>query len=93
MPERFAAACDCLHDLVFPVLRGVSACQTLSAYVQLREARWVIPDLLGKGNRTRTVPMPAGVKARIDLWTKAAEITSGRIFQPVTKAGVAPSST
>ena len=60
--------------------------------IQLREARWVIPDLLGKGNRTRTVTVPAGVKARIDLWTTAAGIAAGPIFRPVTKAGVVKDS-
>ena len=56
--------------------------------LQLREARWVIPDLEGKGNRVRTVTVPAGVKARVDLWTTAAGITAGRIFRPVTRGGV-----
>ena len=56
--------------------------------LQQREARWVLPDLVGKGNRVRTVTVPAGVKARIDGWTAAAGITEGRIFRPVTKAGV-----
>ena len=60
--------------------------------VQLREARWVIPDLEGKGNRVRTVTAPAGVKARIDLWTMAAGITEGRTFRPVTRAGVVKKS-
>ncbi|MGI4827216.1 MAG: tyrosine-type recombinase/integrase [Janthinobacterium lividum] len=60
--------------------------------VQQREARWVIPDLEGKGNRVRTVTVPAGVKARLDLWTNAACITEGRIFRPVTKAGVVKGS-
>ncbi len=55
--------------------------------LQQREARWVLPDLVGKGNRVRTVTVPAGVKARLDLWTAAARITDGRIFRPVTKAG------
>ncbi len=53
-----------------------------------REARWVLPDLVGKGNRVRTVTVPAGVKARIDGWTAAAGIIEGRLFRPVTKAGV-----
>ena len=57
------------------------------ADLQQREARWVLPDLVGKGNRVRTVTVPAGVKARLDLWTAAAGITDGRIFRPVTKAG------
>ncbi|MGI4830928.1 MAG: tyrosine-type recombinase/integrase [Janthinobacterium lividum] len=60
--------------------------------LQQREARWVIPDMEGKGNRVRTVTVPAGVKARIDLWTNAAFITEGRIFRPVTKAGVVKGS-
>ncbi|MGI4830702.1 MAG: tyrosine-type recombinase/integrase, partial [Janthinobacterium lividum] len=60
--------------------------------LQQREARWVIPDLEGKGNRVRTVTVPAGVKARIDLWTNAACITEGRIFRPVTKTGVVKGS-
>ena len=55
--------------------------------LQQREARWVLPDLVGKGNRVRTVTIPAGVKARLDLWTRAAGINDGRIFRPVTKAG------
>ena len=52
-----------------------------------REGRWVFADLEGKGNRIRTVTVPAAVKARIDQWLKAAEIGSGRIFRPVNKAG------
>ena len=55
--------------------------------VQQREARWVIPDLVRKGNRLRTVTVPAGVKARLDLWMTAAGITKGRIFRPVNKGG------
>ncbi len=54
--------------------------------LQQREASWMLPDLVGKGNRVRTVTVPAGVKARIDGWTPAAGITEGRLFRPVTKA-------
>ena len=60
--------------------------------LQQREGRWVFPDLEGKGNRLRTVTVPAGAKARIDLWLKAAGITSGRIFRPVSKAGAVAGS-
>ena len=56
--------------------------------LEQREGRWVIPDLLGKGNRVRTVTVPAGVNVRIDLWTEAAGITEGRLFRPVNKSGV-----
>ncbi len=54
--------------------------------LQQREGRWVIPDLLGKGNRIRTVTVPAGAKVRIDFWLQAAGVTAGRIFRPVNKS-------
>ena len=53
--------------------------------IQQREARWVIPDMMGKGNRLRTVTVPAGVKARLDVWLASAGITGGRIFRPLNK--------
>ena len=55
--------------------------------LEQRDARWVLPDLAGKGGRVRTVTVPAGVKARIDLWTAAAGIRSGPLFRPVRKGG------
>lgn len=55
--------------------------------IQQREGRWVIPDLCGKGNRIRTVPVPAAVKARVDEWLLAACIDQGKIFRPVNKGG------
>ena len=52
-----------------------------------REGRWVFADMAGKGNRIRTVTVPAAAKTRIDRWLGAAGIHSGRIFRPVNKAG------
>ena len=54
-------------------------------YVQQRDARWVLVDLVGKGKRVRTVPMPAWTKLAIDQWTAAAGITSGRLLRAVNK--------
>jgi integrase len=56
-------------------------------HIQKKEGRWVIPDLVGKGNRQRTVPVPAPVKTRVDEWLRAAQISEGRIFRPVNKGG------
>src|SRR5260370_9939983 len=56
--------------------------------LQQREGRWVLPDMTGKGNRIRTVTVPAGGKARIDAWLSAARITTGPIFRPVNKGDV-----
>lgn len=53
-----------------------------------REGRWVFADMEGKGNRIRTVTVPAAVKMRMDAWLCAAKIEGGRIFRPVSKAGV-----
>ena len=54
-------------------------------HIQQREGRWVIVDLVGKGNRVRTVPMPSWTKASIDQWTVSAGIGSGKVFRPVNK--------
>jgi integrase/recombinase XerD len=58
------------------------------ADIQQRSGRWVVPDLRGKGNRLRTVPLPPWVKELVDRWLTAAGITSGPVFRPVTKSNV-----
>lgn len=55
--------------------------------VQQREDRWVIVDLEGKGNRIRSVPMPAWAKAALDRWTTEAGINAGRLFRAITQKG------
>jgi integrase len=47
----------------------------------------VLVDLVGKGRRVRSVPMPGWAKAAVDRWTDRAGIIEGRILQPVNKAG------
>ncbi len=56
-------------------------------HVQQREGRWVIVDLMGKGNRTRSVPIPSWVKAALDGWAQAAGVQRGRVFRSVHKGG------
>jgi site-specific recombinase XerD len=55
--------------------------------LQQREEHWAIVDLVGKGGHVRTVPVPAWVKAAIDLWTSAANIKTGRLFRCVNRTG------
>ena len=62
-------------------------------HVQQREGRWVIVDMLGKGLRVRSVPMPSWTKAALDMWTAAAGVTSGRLFRTTRGAAVADSMT
>ena len=55
--------------------------------IQLREGRWVIADLSGKGGRVRTVAVPVWVKQAINAWMTAAAIEEGKLLRSVTKAG------
>jgi site-specific recombinase XerD len=66
------------------IRREETACLTLE-HIQQREGRWVIVDMLGKGRRVRSVPMPSWAKAAIDVWTASAGFNSGRLFRPVNK--------
>jgi integrase len=53
--------------------------------IQQRDGRWVIPDLVGKHGRVRTVPMPGWAKVDIDVWLTSAGITTGRVFRAMHK--------
>jgi integrase len=62
--------------------------------IQMREARWVIVDLIGKGNRVRTVPIPSWVKVALDAWRDGLALTTGlwpdearRVFVSINKGG------
>lgn len=55
--------------------------------IQMREGRWVLADLCGKGQRIRTVAVPMWVKQGINGWMKAAGVEGGRLLRRVTKAG------
>ena len=47
----------------------------------------MIVDLVGKRNKTRSVPMPSWAKAALDAWCKAAGIVEGPIFLAVRRGG------
>ena len=55
--------------------------------IQLREGRWVIADLSGKGGRVRTVAVPLWVKQAVNAWMTAAAIEDGKLLRSLTKAG------
>jgi integrase len=55
--------------------------------IQLREGRWVLADLEGKGRRVRTVAILVWVKQGINAWMTAAEVEDGRLIRAVTKGG------
>jgi integrase len=55
--------------------------------IQMRENRWVIIDLVGKGGRVRTVAIPVWVKKGIDAWQEAGGIKDGPLLRSVGKGG------
>ena len=55
--------------------------------IQLREGRWVIADLSGKGGRVRTVAIPLWVKQAVNAWMTAAAVEEGKLLRSVTKGG------
>jgi integrase len=54
-------------------------------HIQQRDGRWVFVDLVGKGKRIRTVPIPPFVKVAIDAWTAAAGLSDGPLFRRVRR--------
>jgi len=53
----------------------------------MRQGHWAVVDLIGKGGHIRTVPIPNWVKAALDQWTGAANVTEDRIFRRVARKG------
>lgn len=84
-----------LATLIGCGLRRSEAAALSFSDIQQREARWVIVDLVGKGNRVRTVPMPSWCKAAIDRWARAAGIADGildgmngnRVYRSLSRHG------
>jgi integrase len=45
----------------------------------------VIVDLVGKGGRLRTVPVPAWCKGLLDVWLRYSGVSEGKVFRRVLK--------
>jgi integrase len=56
-------------------------------HLQLRDERWVLLDIQGKGRRIRTVPVPLWVKRLLDRWLTESGITEGPLFRTLRKGG------
>ena len=57
-------------------------------HLQQREGRWVIADIVGKGRRVRTVPVPGWAKALVNAWACAAGLSSGLVLRRFRKGGL-----
>jgi len=56
-------------------------------HLQLRDERWVLLDIQGKGRRLRTVPVPLWVKRLLDRWLAESGIREGPLFRTLRKGG------
>jgi integrase len=56
--------------------------------LQPRDGRWVIANLVGKGKRLRTVPLPSWCKELVDTWLRRSGVSDGRVFRRVLKGGI-----
>ena len=54
--------------------------------IQQREGRWCFVDILGKGNRVRTVPIPGWVKESIDVWLSTGRVHAGNVFYSLDRS-------
>ena len=75
-------------------LRRDEICRLKWRDIQQRDGRWVIVDMIGKGGRIRTVPIPSWGKALLDHWLVAlggaipvVNMADWFIFCPVLKGG------
>ncbi len=55
--------------------------------IQMRENRWVIVDLRGKGGRVRTVAVPLWVKHGVNAWQAAGKVEGGPLLRSIAKGG------
>ena len=55
--------------------------------IRIREGRWVLADMEGKGRRIRTIAVPVWVKQGINAWTSAAGVDEGRLLRSIRKGG------
>jgi len=55
--------------------------------LQSREGRWVIVNLIGKGKRLRTIPVPSWSKELLDAWLRHSGVSDGKVFRGVLKGG------
>lgn len=68
-------------------LRRAEAVALERRQIERRGDRWVLANIIGKGNKVRTVILSAWVYGALDTWMTRAGITGGRVLRTVTRKG------
>ena len=76
-----------LSLLVSTGLRRTECASLTVNHLQMRSDRPVIVDVLGKGNKFRSIPAIKWAFDAVHLWTDAADITSGPLIRGIYKGG------
>ena len=72
-----------LSLLAGAALRRAEAASLSFEHIQLRDGVWLIANLVGKRNKTRSIPLSPWVKKNIDKWSDKAGINTGLILRAV----------
>lgn len=68
-------------------LRRSEAASLTFEHIQQRDGRWVIVDMFGNGNKTRTVPIASWVWQSIYAWSESSGLKDGIVFRSMNKGG------
>jgi site-specific recombinase XerD len=68
-------------------LRRAEAANLAFVHIQQRDGRWVLVDIIGKGNKVRSVPMPNWTKQAINHYAAEANLSEGIMFRAINKGG------
>jgi site-specific recombinase XerC len=79
--------CAMLAILVGCGLRRAELASLPVEKIQIRKGHWGIVDLVGKDGHVRTIPIPRWAKEKLDRWTSAAMINTGRVCRAIPKNG------
>ena len=79
--------CAMLSILVGCGLRRAELASLPVEKIQIRKGHWGIVDLVGKDGHVRTIPIPRWAKEKLDRWTSAATINTGRVCRAIPKNG------
>jgi integrase len=91
LPDRATLAGKCDYALLGVLfacrLRRAELCNLEVKTIGRLNEGWALLDLVGKRQKVRSIPLEAPIKAGIDEWLAAAEVTHGRVFRAIRKNG------